>query len=127
MKKLITTLSLGLILSGCVTTGGPSQMAGTLLGGAGGALVGSRFGSGKGRLVSTALGAVGGSMLGGYVGQTMDTPTAPQYYDEAPEYYPPQYQPAPQYHAKPRRQTRRQATRSPKVYYEREQREYYYE
>src|SRR5580704_12854582 len=103
MRKLITFLSLGIVLSGCITTGGPNQMAGTLLGGAGGALIGSRFGHCKGRIASTALGTLGGAMLGSHVGQGMDTPP-PQQQSYAPEYaYPPQYEYAPQYYHPPRR------------------------
>lgn len=126
MKKLITTLSLGLILSGCVTTGGPNQTAGTLLGGAGGALIGQRFGHGKGRIATTALGTLGGAMLGGYVGQTMDTP--PQ--QPQPQYaYPPEYMYEPHYAPPPRPSHRHKRSCAPRhyhppVYYERET--YYY-
>ena len=128
MKRLIAFLSLGLVLSGCVTTGGPNQTAGTLLGGAGGALVGSRFGHGKGRLVSTALGTLGGAMMGGYMGQAADTPPPQQQYAYPPAYaYPPQYQYEPEYYHPPRPHARPHHPRghAPRRHYPAPQPHYY--
>ena len=71
MKKLIIVSALALTLAGC-QTGGPKQTGGTLIGAAGGALIGSQFGSGTGQLVGTALGTLGGALAGGYVGKQMD-------------------------------------------------------
>jgi uncharacterized protein YcfJ len=71
MKKVIILSSLALMLAGC-QTGGPKQTGGTLIGAAGGALIGSQFGSGTGQLVGTALGTLGGAMAGGYIGKEMD-------------------------------------------------------
>lgn len=48
------------------------QGAGTLIGGASGALLGSRFGKGEGQLIATGVGALAGALIGGQVGKTMD-------------------------------------------------------
>lgn len=48
------------------------QTGGTIVGGAGGGLLGSQFGSGTGKLVATALGAVAGAWLGNEVGKSLD-------------------------------------------------------
>jgi len=48
------------------------QGAGTLIGGATGALLGSRFGKGEGKLAATGIGAVAGALIGGQIGKTMD-------------------------------------------------------
>jgi surface antigen len=105
MKKLISFLSISIVLTGCVTTGGPNQTAGTILGGVGGAFLGSRFGHGKGKLATTALGTFAGSMIGGYMGQGMDNGPSPQQQNAyPPEYaYATPYDYAPQYYHPPQR------------------------
>ncbi|MEQ8813120.1 MAG: SH3 domain-containing protein [Thalassobaculum sp.] len=45
---------------------------GRVLGGVGGALVGSQFGGGSGKLVAVAAGAIGGMFLGGVIGKQLD-------------------------------------------------------
>ncbi len=45
---------------------------GRVLGGVGGALVGSQFGGGTGKLVAVAAGAIGGMFLGGEIGKRLD-------------------------------------------------------
>jgi uncharacterized protein YcfJ len=69
--KLYAILGVSLLLAGCAT-GGEKQTAGTLLGGAAGALVGSQIGGGSGQIVGTAVGAVGGAIAGGMIGKSMD-------------------------------------------------------
>ena len=48
------------------------QDAGVLIGGATGALLGSRFGGGSGQVLATVAGAVGGALIGGAIGNNMD-------------------------------------------------------
>lgn len=55
-------------LAGCQN----KQEAGTLIGGATGALLGSRFGGGTGKLATVGLGAVAGAFLGNTLGAQMD-------------------------------------------------------
>lgn len=75
MKNLKIALVLGvsLLMVGCSARdnplGGPKQTAGTLVGAAGGALVGSQFGSG---VVGAAVGTLGGAVAGGAVGRHLD-------------------------------------------------------
>ncbi len=64
----LVTLTLN---SGCANMG-PKETAGTVIGGASGALIGSQFGGGEGRIVTTAIGAVAGSYLGSSVGKQLD-------------------------------------------------------
>jgi surface antigen len=47
---------------------------GRVVGGVGGALLGSQFGGGSGRLVGAAIGGVAGVMLGGEIGRRLDAP-----------------------------------------------------
>ena len=50
----------------------PNETIGTLLGAAGGALLGAQVGEGKGRLVGVAVGTLAGAYLGSQIGRTMD-------------------------------------------------------
>jgi surface antigen len=70
-KKTITSAALVIILTGC-TDQGPKQTGGQLLGGVGGALIGSQFGKGTGQLVGVAIGALAGSYIGGTIGHQLD-------------------------------------------------------
>jgi len=69
-KGLIVLLSVA-TLSGCAGMG-PKQTGGTLIGAAGGALIGTQFGGGSGQLIGTAIGATAGAIGGGYVGKQLD-------------------------------------------------------
>ncbi len=75
MKQTLirTTWAAALIvaLAACETSG-PKETAGTILGGVGGAVVGSQFGSGSGRVAMTALGTAGGMLIGRSIGASMD-------------------------------------------------------
>jgi surface antigen len=60
-------------LAGCAGSGyGDKQIAGSLLGAAGGAVVGSQIGGGSGRLAATAVGTLVGALAGSAVGQSLD-------------------------------------------------------
>lgn len=62
-----------LALAGCAGSGyGDKQVAGGLLGAAGGALLGSQIGGGSGRLVATAAGTLLGAVAGSSIGQSLD-------------------------------------------------------
>ncbi len=78
MKK---TLSLSLIVlmlsSGCANNMSGNETAGTLIGGATGALVGSAFGRGTGKLIGTGVGAVAGALVGNSVGKSLDNNNDP--------------------------------------------------
>jgi hypothetical protein len=61
-KIIVSTTLLGLFLAGC-TADGPKESAGTFIGAATGALVGSQFGKGHGQLAGVAIGTLLGSQL----------------------------------------------------------------
>ena len=67
----VCVLAASLGLSGCFGQG-PKESGSQLIGGIGGALIGSQFGGGEGRLVGVAIGALAGSYLGGALGRSMD-------------------------------------------------------
>ena len=73
MRKLtIAAVLMGAVaLAGCQDYG-PKQGAGTLIGAAGGGLLGSQFGSGTGKLAATAAGVLIGGWLGNSVGASLD-------------------------------------------------------
>lgn len=70
--KVITAAALVLSLAACEGMGGPKQTGGTLLGGIGGAAIGSQFGKGTGRVVGVAAGTLLGALLGSEVGRSLD-------------------------------------------------------
>ncbi|MGK9166573.1 glycine zipper 2TM domain-containing protein [Inquilinus limosus] len=71
-KFTIAAVLVGAVaLAGCQDFG-PKQGAGTLIGAAGGGLLGSQFGSGTGKLAATAAGVLIGGWLGNSVGASLD-------------------------------------------------------
>lgn len=74
MKRyLCAALVPALLLCGCESTMGPKETAGTFVGGAGGALIGSQFGGGKGRLLGVAVGTLAGALIGQEIGRSLDS------------------------------------------------------
>lgn len=71
MKFLILPLVLALALPGCATMG-PKEQAGTVIGGAGGGLLGAQVGGGRGRLLGVAIGTLAGALIGQEVGRSLD-------------------------------------------------------
>src|SRR5512143_3517680 len=72
MKKLIVfPLLAAFVLAGCATMG-PKEQSGTVVGGVGGALIGSQFGGGTGRLVGVAVGTLAGALIGQEIGKSLD-------------------------------------------------------
>ncbi len=67
----VLPLIAALVLAGCATMG-PKEQAGTVVGGVGGALIGSQFGGGTGRLVGVAVGTLAGALSGGEIGRSLD-------------------------------------------------------
>ena len=59
-------------LAGCAQDAGNKEIGGTLLGAAGGGLLGSQFGGGSGQLIATAAGVFLGGLLGQQVGSSLD-------------------------------------------------------
>ena len=73
--KLLVRVAVVLTLllpTGCTTNAGPNESAGTLIGGATGAVLGSQFGKGNGQLIAVGIGALLGAHVGGAIGQKMD-------------------------------------------------------
>ena len=60
-----------LAVSACENAGG-KETAGTLLGGAGGALLGAQVGSGSGQILAAVAGGLAGAFLGNQIGQSLD-------------------------------------------------------
>lgn len=71
-KRWVILLVPFLALYGCTSTMGPKETAGTVIGGAGGAILGSQFGGGSGRLVGVAIGTLAGSLIGQEIGRSLD-------------------------------------------------------
>jgi surface antigen len=73
MRKTIALLLISaLVLAGCATEMGQKEGAGTLIGGLGGALIGSQFGGGRGRLVGVGIGTLAGALIGQEIGRQLD-------------------------------------------------------
>lgn len=70
--RLLAVVLVAASLSACVNDTGPKQQIGTLLGGAGGAFLGSKIGKGRGQLAGVAAGALLGAFLGNEAGRSLD-------------------------------------------------------
>lgn len=71
-KALAPLVAAALILGACTSNAGQKETAGTLLGGVGGAVLGSQIGGGSGRLVATAVGTFAGALIGNEIGRSLD-------------------------------------------------------
>ena len=69
--KIFAVGAIALSLAACAE-GGQKEGIGTVLGGVGGAVIGSQFGGGRGQLVGVALGTLAGAFLGREVGKSLD-------------------------------------------------------
>lgn len=84
-RSCVTALAAALALGGCSTLeDNPKQAAGTVLGGIGGAVIGSQFGGGTGKIAATAAGTMLGAWLGNEVGASLDRADR-QYAEQAVE------------------------------------------
>ena len=71
-RNAIATLIISLlVLAGCQANG-PKETRGTILGAAGGGLLGSQVGSGSGQLLGIAVGTLAGAVLGADIGRSLD-------------------------------------------------------
>ncbi|MFN7039124.1 MAG: RT0821/Lpp0805 family surface protein [Alphaproteobacteria bacterium] len=73
-SKIISILLFFSILVSCAEQGGPfnKQQVGTVLGGVGGAILGSNIGKGKGNIAAIALGTLAGAAVGSSLGSSLD-------------------------------------------------------
>ncbi|KIH75965.1 Surface antigen [Geoalkalibacter ferrihydriticus] len=71
-RMLVILLTAVLAVSGCATGSGPKETGGTLIGAAGGGLLGAQVGKGRGQLVAVAVGTLAGALIGQEVGRTLD-------------------------------------------------------
>lgn len=74
-SPLIALVVAGTLLAGCTAANnrGQNEVVGTVLGAAGGGLLGNQFGGGTGKTIATAAGTLLGAWLGNSVGQSLDT------------------------------------------------------
>jgi surface antigen len=72
LKRLAVVVMATTLLAACDRSAGPKQTAGTVLGAAGGGLLGAQFGRGDGRLAAVALGTFLGALVGSEVGRSLD-------------------------------------------------------
>lgn len=70
-RALIFPLIAAMALAGCATAG-PKEGAGTVIGGASGAILGAQVGHGSGRLVAVAIGTLAGAVIGQEIGKSLD-------------------------------------------------------
>lgn len=70
--KLATAALAVLMLGACANDYGGKQTAGTLLGAAGGGLLGAQIGDGRGQLAAVAAGTLLGALVGNQVGASLD-------------------------------------------------------
>jgi surface antigen len=73
MRAIAPLVASAFILSACATESERNETIGTVLGGVGGAILGSQFGGGSGRIIATALGTLGGAMLGRELAKSLTT------------------------------------------------------
>jgi surface antigen len=75
-KKIASILLVTLSLSACAQDGSSNlvnnQTIGSVIGGLGGAAVGSQFGEGRGRTLAIIAGGLAGTIIGGTLGSNLD-------------------------------------------------------
>ncbi len=72
IKTIAPLLAASLFLAACTSNAGQKETAGTVLGGIGGAVLGSQIGSGSGQIIATAIGTFAGALIGNEVGRSLD-------------------------------------------------------
>lgn len=70
--KIVAAAAVALMLGGCVEEYGTKQTFGTLLGAAGGGLLGAQIGGGRGKLAAVAAGTLIGAFVGNQMGKSLD-------------------------------------------------------
>jgi surface antigen len=74
VKLLTAAIIIGMLSAeaGCANNAREKETIGTVLGAAGGGLLGAQFGKGRGQLAATAAGTLFGALVGSNIGRTMD-------------------------------------------------------
>lgn len=72
IKAIAPLAAAALILAACSGNAGQKETAGTIIGGIGGAVLGSQIGGGSGQIVATAIGTFAGALIGNEVGKSLD-------------------------------------------------------
>ena len=73
MKRVLAFVAILFLVAGCENYDrGTKETGGTILGGVGGALLGSQIGGGSGQIVATAAGTLLGAWLGNEIGRSLD-------------------------------------------------------
>ena len=70
-KLIAALLATAMSVSAC-ESGREKETVGTVLGGIGGAVLGSQVGGGSGRLIATAVGTLAGAFIGNQIGSGLD-------------------------------------------------------
>lgn len=70
--KVLAAILLPMALLACEQDSGQKETLGTLLGAAGGAILGSQVGKGSGRIAATAVGTLLGAWTGREIGKSLD-------------------------------------------------------
>ena len=70
--RIIAALVVTALIAGGCAQGREKETAGTVLGGIGGAVLGSQIGGGSGRLIATAVGTLAGAFIGNQIGSGLD-------------------------------------------------------
>ncbi len=73
-RSILSIAAWAMILAtgACATADGPKQQVAAIIGGVGGAVIGSQIGSGTGQLVAIAAGALIGAYVGSEIGASLD-------------------------------------------------------
>ncbi len=72
LKTIAPIAAAAMLLTACAQDGNQKQTAGTVIGGIGGAVLGSQIGGGSGRIIATAVGTIAGALIGSEVGKSLD-------------------------------------------------------
>jgi surface antigen len=72
VKLLTIAITISMLSAGCANNVREKETIGTVLGAAGGGLLGAQFGKGRGQLAATAAGTLFGALVGSSIGRTMD-------------------------------------------------------
>ncbi|MDH3738564.1 MAG: RT0821/Lpp0805 family surface protein [Alphaproteobacteria bacterium] len=72
IKAIAPLVAATLVLAACSGNAGQKETAGTIIGGIGGAVLGSQIGGGSGQIVATAIGTFAGALIGNELGKSLD-------------------------------------------------------
>ena len=72
IKAIAPLAAAALMLGACAGDAGQKETAGTIIGGIGGAVLGSQIGGGSGQIVATAIGTFAGALIGNEIGKSLD-------------------------------------------------------